>query len=108
MIVRTWRGWTSHEDAAAYADYVRRTGLTAYVRTPGNRGAWIWLREDGRLTEIVTVSLWESREAIVAFAGADIEKAVFYPEDDRFLVERELFVRHYEMLGPESVTGAIQ
>ena len=87
---------------------MRGTGLAAYLRTPGNRGAWIWLREDGRLTEIVTVSLWESREAIVAFAGAAIEEAVFYPEDDRFLVERELFVRHYEMLDPESATGAIR
>jgi hypothetical protein len=46
-------------------------------------------------------SFWESREAIEGFAGQDIEKAVFYPEDDRFLVERDLSVRHYEVAGTE-------
>jgi heme-degrading monooxygenase HmoA len=48
-----------------------------------------------------SVSFWESREAIAGFAGQDIEKAVFYPEDDRFLVERDLSVRHYEVAGTE-------
>ena len=32
--------------------------------------------------------------------GEDVEQAVFYPEHDRFLVERELFVTHYEIAGP--------
>ena len=50
--------------------------------------------------EIVTVSLWESRSAIEAFAGQDIEQAVFYPEDDRYLIDRDLTVRHYEVAGP--------
>ena len=32
-----------------------------------------------------------------AFAGDDVERAVFYAEDDRWLVERDLRVRHYEV-----------
>ena len=47
------------------------------------------------------MSFWETREAIEGFAGRDIEKAVFYPEDDRFLVERDLTAYHYEVAGPE-------
>ena len=46
-------------------------------------------------TEIVTVSRWESLEAIKGFAGADVETAVYYPEDERFLVERDDVVRHW-------------
>jgi hypothetical protein len=38
-------------------------------------------------------------DSIRAFAGEDIEQAVFYPEDDRFLVERDVTVRHYEVVG---------
>jgi hypothetical protein len=34
-------------------------------------------------------------DAVRAFAGDDPERAVFYPEDDRFLVDRELTVSHY-------------
>jgi hypothetical protein len=37
-------------------------------------------------------------EAIKAFAGPDPDRAVFYPEDDKFLVERGPRVQHYEVL----------
>jgi hypothetical protein len=33
----------------------------------------------------------------VAFAGDDIDRAVFYPEDDRYLIAKEDTVRHYEV-----------
>jgi heme-degrading monooxygenase HmoA len=52
---------------------------------------------DGR-TEIVTLSFWDSLEAIRGFAGDDIERAVFYPEDDRYLVDRETTVTHSEVV----------
>ena len=97
MIARIWRGAVRAEDAAAYAAYVQETGIEGYQRTPGNRGAWALWRVDGDRAEIVTVSLWESRSAIEAFAGQDIEQAVFYPEDDRYLIDRDLTVRHYEV-----------
>ena len=47
------------------------------------------------LTEIITVSRWDSFDSIRGFAGDDIEKAVYYPEDERFLVERDDTVRHF-------------
>ena len=49
-------------------------------------------RPVGELIEFVTFSLWDSLDAIKAFAGDDYETAVFYPEDDRYLVERDLHV----------------
>ena len=95
MIARVWRGWTKPEDAAAYAEYVRSTGLAGYRQTPGNRGAYILQRDEGERTEIVTLSFWDSLEAVTGFAGDDVERAVFYPEDDRYLVARELTVTHF-------------
>ena len=86
MIARTWRGAVRADDAAAYASYIQETGVEGYRKTPGNRGAWALWRVEGHRAEFVTVSLWDSREAIEGFAGQDIEQAVFYPEDDRFLV----------------------
>jgi heme-degrading monooxygenase HmoA len=99
MIARIWRGAVRAEDAAAYVAYVQETGIAGYRRTPGNRGAWVLSRVDGDRAEIVTVSLWESRAVIEGFAGQDIDRAVFYPEDDRYLIERDLTVRHYEAVG---------
>jgi hypothetical protein len=37
-------------------------------------------------------------DAIRRFAGDDYERARYYPEDDEFLVEREPFVTHHEVL----------
>jgi heme-degrading monooxygenase HmoA len=95
LIARIWRGWTREEDSAEYAAYIKRTGIAAYEATPGNQGAYLISRTDGERTEFVTISFWDSKESIEAFAGADIEEAVFYPEDDRYLVDRETTVRHF-------------
>jgi heme-degrading monooxygenase HmoA len=71
--------------------------MPAYRGTPGNQGAWILRRDDGERTEFVTLSFWESLEAIRGFAGDELERAVFYDEDDRFLVEREETVTHWQI-----------
>ena len=99
-VVRMWRGAVRTEDRDDYVEYIERTGLREYRATPGNLDAWMLARDlGGGLTEIVTVSRWETMEAITGFAGNDIERAVFYPEDDRFLVERDVTVRHYSQVG---------
>jgi heme-degrading monooxygenase HmoA len=97
--MRLWRGWTRPEDRDAYAEYIEQTGLVEYRNTPGNRGAYLVSRLDGNRVEFVTISLWDDYEAIKAFAGEDVARAVFYPEDDRFLVDREGIVQHFEVHG---------
>ena len=97
MIARTWRGWTRREDAEAYLEYLRETGLKEYRATPGNRGAWALQRDEGDRTEIVTLTFWDSLDAVRSFAGEEVERAVFYPEDDRFLLERELTATHFRL-----------
>jgi len=98
MIARMWRGWVRTDQADAYVEYISNTGLREYAETPGNLGCQMWTRDlgDGR-SEVVTVSWWESRSAIVGFAGADIDVAVFYPEDDEYLVDRETTVSHFDV-----------
>jgi lactoylglutathione lyase len=97
MIARIWRGWTSKENADAYVEYLERTGIPAYRATPGNLGAFILRRADAERMEFVTLSFWDSLDSIVTFAGEPVDRAVFYPEDDRFLVERETTVAHFEL-----------
>ena len=97
MVARIWRGAVKQEDADEYVQYVRDTGIEHYRSTPGNRGAWILSRPLGALTEIVTFSLWDDMDAVRAFAGDDPTRAVYYPEDNRFLVERSSIVEHYDV-----------
>ncbi len=51
----------------------------------------------GERTEFVTFTLWESLDAVRAFAGDGYEAAVYYPEDERFLAERDLKCAHDEV-----------
>jgi heme-degrading monooxygenase HmoA len=96
VIARIWRGWTAREDAEAYARYMAEIAAPDSLGTPGNRGFSVLHRPDGDREEFLTISLWESLDVIRAFAGDDIDRAVFYPEDERYLVERELTVSHFE------------
>ena len=98
MIARIWRGAVRRDDADAYAEYISNTGMAEYRTTSGNQGAWMLRRDDGDRSEILTFSLWDSVDSIRAFAGEDIDQAVFYPEDDRFLIERDRTVQHYEVV----------
>lgn len=98
MIARTWRGATRARDADEYLEYLHATGLPGYGATPGNRGVLALRRLEGDRAEFLLVTLWDSLEAIRRFAGDDAERAVFYPEDDRFLVAREERVSHYEVV----------
>jgi heme-degrading monooxygenase HmoA len=99
VIARIWRGSTKAEDAEAYAEYLDRTGVSEYRSTEGNRGVLVLRAIEEDRAEFTLVSLWESMDPVRAFAGDDAERAVFYPEDDAFLVERDLTVRHYDVVG---------
>ena len=76
MIARIWQGVVRLEDADEYAAHIRDTGFTEHAETSGNRGAWMLRRDAGDRTEFITLSLWDSLDAIRAFAGDDIEAAV--------------------------------
>lgn len=109
MIARIWKGRTPADRADEYVEIVTRTGIAAYRSTPGNRGAWLLRRIRGEVAEFQTLTLWDSFDAIRSFAGPEPEKAVYYPEDETYLLEKAPEVEHYEVLveqtGPAPGTG---
>jgi heme-degrading monooxygenase HmoA len=98
VIARFWTGAVRRTDADAYADYIRETGFAEYAQTAGNRGAWMLRREEGDRVEFITLSMWDSVDAVKAFAGDEIDAAVLYPEDERYLIDGESSVTHYEVV----------
>lgn len=97
LILRSWSGATRAADADEYLAYLERTGFADYLQTPGNQGVVALRRRVGHLAELTLLTLWPSAQAIRRFAGDDAERAVFYPEDDRFLIQRDTHARHYEV-----------
>jgi len=98
MIARTWHGVTPGSKADTYLDYLNQTGVPDLRATPGNRGVFVLRRVEAGAAHFLLISLWDSAESIRAFAGADIEKARYYPEDAQFLLELEPNVTHYDVL----------
>jgi hypothetical protein len=96
MIARRWRGRVRASDHDAYLRYVEATGIATLRTTPSNASVFVFrhLDEPTDTSEIEVVSLWRDRRSIAAFAGENIEVARFFPDDDRYLIERELTVRH--------------
>ena len=99
MILRRWRSRIRTEDREAYAEYIAATGGTDYASTPGNLGFQMLFRDlDDGSSEVTTLSWWRSLDDIRGFAGEDIAVARYYPEDDRFLLERPEHVEHHEVV----------
>lgn len=100
VILRRWSGQLRTADEVEYLAYFNQTGAVGYGKTPGNLGFQIVMRALGDgVSEVTTLSWWESIQAIKAFAGDKPEIAVYYPEDDRFLVDRPPNVDHYRVFG---------
>ncbi len=99
MIVRMWHGRVPTSKAAAYRDFVSARAIPDYQSVKGNISVHILERAEGEVTHFITLTFWESLEAIRGFAGDDLEKAKYYPEDRDFLLEFEPTVVHYEVVG---------
>lgn len=100
MIARVWHGVVLKEKAEDYARYLADSdrGILEYRGTPGNRGVYLMRRAEEDRVHFLLVSLWESREAIRAYAGPDIERARYFPYDLECLIDPEPTVTHYEIL----------
>jgi catechol 2,3-dioxygenase-like lactoylglutathione lyase family enzyme/heme-degrading monooxygenase HmoA len=106
VISRHWRGRTKEGREQAYISHLKTATFPAIRALPGFVSASILERDgaDGREFEIVTV--WQSREAIGAFAGRDIDAAVVPEVARAMLAEFDERVRHYEIIDSVPRAGA--
>ncbi|HEX7370121.1 MAG TPA: hypothetical protein VF284_07560 [Rhodanobacteraceae bacterium] len=97
MIMRIWRGITSKEQADAYLEHLQQTALPALKGCKGQHGAWVLRRVQGDQCEFQVLTLWSSMDALHAYAGGKPERAVYYDEDDKYLLDMEPIVRLFEV-----------
>jgi len=97
MIARLWRGWTSSENADAYERLLREQVLPGLQQIDGYRGGYILRQEGTDEVEFVVMNLFESLEAVRAFAGPEYTVPVFEPEARQLLSKVEPVARHYEV-----------
>jgi heme-degrading monooxygenase HmoA len=96
VIARIWHGWTTPENADAYEELLRSEVLPAIRRIDGARGSYVLRDPVEAEVEFVTITLWDSVDAVRAFAGDDYELAVVPPPARRLLTRFDERSRHYE------------
>lgn len=97
MIARIWHGRTPAAKGDDYLRFLFDRAVPDYKAVKGNRGVRILQRNEGGEAHFLIITTWDSRAAIEAFAGADIERARYYPEDHDFLLDFDPTVTHYEL-----------
>jgi heme-degrading monooxygenase HmoA len=100
MIGRLWHGWTTRGNADAYERLLRGEVLPGIHRVKGFKGAQL-MRRDGEgkdEVEFVTLTIFDSIEAVKEFAGEDYEVAVILPEARKLLSRFDARSAHYEIV----------
>ena len=98
MIARIWHGWTAPENADAYEQFLRVTMFPSIHRVDGFHGADLLRRDDGDEVAFITITRFESLDAVKRFAGDDYERAVVEPEARRLLSRFDERSAHYELV----------
>jgi antibiotic biosynthesis monooxygenase (ABM) superfamily enzyme len=96
VITRLWRGWTAPDSADAYEAFLLTELFPSMRAIPGFRNADVLRRSDGNEVAFVTLTRFDSLEAIRAFAGEDYETPVLEPRALELLSHWEERALHYE------------
>ena len=94
-----WHGRAERDRVEVYRLFLIERAIPDYQSVDGNPGVRILERHEDDSTRFISMTSWESLDAIKAFAGDDVEKAKYYPEDDGFLLEFEPSVVYYDVVG---------
>ncbi len=98
MIIRTWRGRAAASNPDAYIEHFRRKVRPELQKIDGFLGAMLLEETRADAVEFFLLTKWASMDAIRAFAGDDVERAVVYPEVEAALLCFDRTVRHYEVV----------
>jgi len=106
MIARHWRGWTKPQNADAYETLLKTQVLPGLTKLHGYRGGFVLRGDAGDEVEFVVINLFDSVEAVRAFAGPDYTIAIFEPEARLLLSRIETTAHHYEVRASTALSSA--
>jgi heme-degrading monooxygenase HmoA len=111
MIIREWRGRANPATATAYPRHFHEKVVPELREVPGFAGAQLGRREIDGKTEFLVLTRWQSMNAIRAFAGIEVDKAVVEPRRrrraDRFRRQRAALRGHRGRAAGSLVPGTI-
>jgi heme-degrading monooxygenase HmoA len=97
MIARLWSARTTKTQSTQYLEHFWQSVVPSLRTFPGYISSSVLIRSHGEAVEILVTTVWQSLEAIDAFAGHDRETAVVASEAAALLTDYDRRVRHYEV-----------
>ena len=98
MIARLWHGQANRENSEKYERLLLDEILPGIHRVEGYQGAYLLRREVAEGTEFVTLTLFDSMDAIKRFAGENSEMAVVPAGARRLLSRFDARSTHYAVV----------
>lgn len=103
MIERVWTARTTRDGASKYAEHFRQLVLPELTGIHGYRGALLLERELNGGIEVVVVTRWQSLDAIKAFAGEELDRAVVHEDAAILFSDYDRKVRHFGVVISDGV-----
>ena len=105
MIVRIWRGPSPKWRGSRYEDRFKSIHLADYAKTDGNRGVYLLRRDIGDHYEYLTMTFWDSLDAVKAWKGPDYMRPKYSEEDHELFSILNPLTEHFEVVLSEGVNG---
>ncbi len=102
MIARIWQGTTKMEHFEAYTRFLITTAIPDYKKTDGFEKLTFLRKIEGGVGHFTLITYWQNLAVIKNFAGNEVEKAKYYPEDQGYLLNFEEKVNHFEVFAAQS------
>ncbi len=97
MIARIWNGKTKIEHLEEYTEFMKLKAIPDYHKTDGFIKLTFLKNYDDKFAYFKLITFWENLEVIKNFAGKDFEKAKYYKEDKKYLINFPEKVAHFEV-----------
>jgi heme-degrading monooxygenase HmoA len=97
MVARIGQGRTKAEDFESYTQFMKERAIPDYRKTDGFVKITFLRRLENDRAHFTLITFWKNLEVIKHFAGEDFEKAKYYPEDKKYLLEFEEHVQHHDV-----------
>jgi len=106
VIARIWHGYTKPEHADAYEAMLKPELLPGISQVKGYQSSYLLRRDKENEVEFITIMLWDSIDAIRAFAGKDYEASVVPEERRKYLCRHDAKAAHYEIASTHKASAS--
>jgi len=95
--MRIWKGRVPRSLGDEYEKFLIERAVPDYSSVEGLEGIYFARSDTEEETRFILITLWNSMEAMTRFTGGDPYKAKYYPEDDKYLLEKTPNVEIYKI-----------